>query len=96
MDRRTKVPRPAKATGARCPLNDQRRAETEERWTLHNRARHGQFRRRSIRLVTTDLPVATVVSRIPDKAIDRLYLEVEAAVPMVMEDNLVKVVLRNG
>ncbi|AXA44317.1 hypothetical protein [Rhizobium leguminosarum] len=30
------------------------------------------------------------------KAIDRLYLEVEAAVPMVMEDNLVKVVLRYG
>ncbi|NZD63642.1 hypothetical protein HX900_21475 [Rhizobium sp. WYCCWR 11290] len=29
--------------------------------------------------------------------IDRLYLEVEAPVPMVMEDNLVKVVLRaNG
>ncbi|MFW8588797.1 hypothetical protein ACOJBM_40160 [Rhizobium beringeri] len=50
--------------------------------------------------MTTDLPVvgsvSTVVSRIPDKAIDRLYLEVEAAVPMVMEDNLVKVVLRNG
>ncbi|MGO6819174.1 hypothetical protein [Rhizobium leguminosarum] len=30
-------------------------------------------------------------------SIDRLYLEVEAGVPMVMEDNLVKVVIRaNG